>query len=365
MQLTRSLVVLSVLALVGGACSKDDSEKAPAASTTASAAPAGPQSYTVVVDGPSTLGAENIAFGTFFPNRLIARPGDTITFDNRGVSDIHTITFGVKSDRTDQPAVVLKTGQINPAVFKPCFITEPVKPDMSSCPPPVAGMPEFTGKGYWNTGIILPTSVPAEAGPKSVTAKLAPDIPPGSYVLTCLLHKFMEGTLQVADSDTERLSPAQVAAAADRELGEAKTKVTGIAEPVQAPVANGATVTAGWGDKLIGVNRFSPETVSVKVGQTVTWRDSSPWLPHTVSFQPPFKNGEEPDALLPVGVKSGGKFDGGVAHSGVFGPKPPFPTDNFSLVFTKPGKYAYLCLLHPGMAGTVQEIGRASCRERV
>ncbi|HEV8624797.1 MAG TPA: plastocyanin/azurin family copper-binding protein [Acidimicrobiia bacterium] len=354
MRVLRTLVILSALVVLGGACSDDKSDQAAGTATTASTAPSGPQKYTVVVDGPSTLGAENIAFGAFFPKKLIARPGDTIAFDNRGVSDIHTVTFGVKSDRSDQPAVVLKNGQINPVVFKPCFTTEPVKPDMTSCPPPVAGTPEFTGKGLWNSGIFLPTSAPAEAGPKSVTAKLAPDIPPGSYVLTCLLHRFMEGALQVTGSDTDRLSPAQVAAAADRELGEAKGRVTGIAEPTQAPVANGATVTAGWGDKLIGVNRFSPETVSVKIGQTVTWRDVSSWLPHTVSFQPPFKNGEEPDAMLPLGVKAGGKFAGGVAHSGVFGPKPPFPTDSFSLVFTKPGKYPYLCLLHPGMAGTVQ-----------
>ena len=38
----------------------------------------------------------------------------------------------------------------------------------------------------------------------------------------------------------------------------------------------------------------------------------------------------------------------------VIGPVPALPTDSFSLTFTKAGKYPYLCLLHPGMAGTVE-----------
>jgi plastocyanin len=307
----------------------------------------------VVVDGPSTLGAENLVFGTYFPKTLAARPGDTIVFDNRSSNDIHTVTFGVKSDRSGQPPPILKTGQVNPAVFKPCFTTEAPRPDMT-CPPPTPGPPEFTGTGFWNSGIILPTSVPADAGPKQVTVKLAAAIAPGSYTITCLLHAVMESTLQVVASDAERLTPPQVASAADRELGDAKAHAAGIAVPVPPTAAGGAAVSAGWGDKLVAVNRFAPETVSIKVGQTVTWRDASPFVPHTVSFQPPFHSAEEPNALLPLGVKPGGSFSGGVAHSGIFGPSPPLPTDTFSLRFTKAGSYPYLCLLHPGMAGTVQ-----------
>ena len=101
----------------------------------------------------------------------------------------------------------------------------------------------------------------------------------------------------------------------------------------------------------MAVNRFAPETVSINVGQTVTWRDASPFMPHTVSFQPPFKSPDEPNAFLPVGGRSGARFAGGVAHSGILGPKPAFPADTFSLTFTKAGTYPYLCLLHPGMAG--------------
>jgi len=357
MRVLRSLVVLSMVVLLVGACSNDKSDKAAATTTSTAAAPTGPQQYSVVVDGPSTLGAENLVFGTFFPKTVSVRPGDTVVFENRSSNDIHTVTFGVKGDRSDSPPLVTKAGQPNLAVFAPCFTTQPAGPNVVSCPGGAAkpaATPEFTGQGFWNSGQILFPAAPPEAGPKTVTAKVGAGVAAGSYTITCLLHPFMESTLKVVGSDAERLSPAQVAAAADKELGEAKTQATGIAVPAAVPTANGATVTASWGDKLIAVNRFSPETVSVKAGQTVTWTDGSPFMPHTISFNPPFKSPDEPNAFLPTGAKSGSKFAGGVAHSGMIGPKPFLPVNDFSLTFTKAGKYPYLCLLHPGMAGTVE-----------
>jgi plastocyanin len=226
---------------------------------------------------------------------------------------------------------------------------------MTTCPTtPPSTFPEYAGKGFWNSGVILPTALPAEAGPKTATLKVAADIAPGPYMVVCLLHPFMGATLNVVASDAERLSPADVAAAADKQLGDAKTTAGAIPAPTHAPEATGASVTASWGDKLVAFNRFDPETVTVKAGQTVTWHDASPYMPHTVSFQPHFKTPGDTGAFLPVGVKSGGRYAGGESHSGIFGPKPPFPTDTFSMTFTKAGTYPYLCLLHPGMAGTIK-----------
>ncbi|HVW33766.1 MAG TPA: hypothetical protein VHL53_14610, partial [Acidimicrobiia bacterium] len=108
---TLTLVLLVVATAAG--CSSEKKDKAATATTAATTAPAptGPQSYTAVIDGPSTLGTENLVYGSFFPKNLAVRPGDTVVFENRGSNDIHTVTFGVKSDRSDAPPLVTKAGQ--------------------------------------------------------------------------------------------------------------------------------------------------------------------------------------------------------------------------------------------------------------
>ena len=350
-------VVLALVAVAAAGCSNDKKDKAGAATAStvkaAEAAPTGPQTYTAIVDGPSTLGAENLVYGTFFPKNLAVRPGDTVVFENRGSNDIHTVTLGVKSDRSNAPALITKAGQPNPAVFGPCYSDQPAGPTVT-CKPGVTAAPEFTGSGFWNSGQILFASAPPAAGSKTATVKIGAGVAPGPYTVTCLLHPFMESTLTVVATDAERRSPNQVTAAADQELGADKTQAGAISAPTPVTSATGATVTASWGDKLVAVNRFSPETVAVKTGQIVTWKIGSPYMPHTISFNPPFKSPDEPNAFLPAGAKAGSSFAGGVAHSGIFGPTPFFPGDTFSLKFTKAGTYPYLCLLHPGMAGTIQ-----------
>src|SRR2546423_4203991 len=196
MRVVRSFAILPLMVLLVGACSDDKTDKAAATTTTAAAALTGPQKYAVIVDGPSTLGSENYVFGAYFPGSIKVRPGDTITYDNRSSNDIHTVTFGVKDDRSDQPPTVLKSRQANPAVFGPCYTTQPARPDVT-CPPPTPGAPEYAGKGFWNSGVIMPPVLPPEAGPKTTPVKLPPDIAPGQYTLTCRLHPNLKATVAV------------------------------------------------------------------------------------------------------------------------------------------------------------------------
>ena len=78
----------------------------------------------------------------------------------------------MKSDRSDQPPTVLKTRQANPVGVRALLHDRPAKPDIT-CPPPTAGAPEYSGKGFWNSGVIMPPVLPPEAGPKTTTVKLA------------------------------------------------------------------------------------------------------------------------------------------------------------------------------------------------
>jgi plastocyanin len=68
---------------------------------------------------------------------------------------------------------------------------------------------------------------------------------------------------------------------------------------------------------------FSPATVAVKVGTTVTWTNGDQ-DPHTATA-------------------TGGAFKSPTLNSG----------DTFRYTFTQPGRYEYLCTIHPFMTATV------------
>jgi len=68
---------------------------------------------------------------------------------------------------------------------------------------------------------------------------------------------------------------------------------------------------------------FSPETVTIPVGATVTWTNRDD-IPHTV-----------------------------VSTDGVFKSKVRDTDEKFSYTFTKAGTYAYFCSVHPKMTGKI------------
>jgi plastocyanin len=134
--------------------------------------------------------------------------------------------------------------------------------------------------------------------------------------------------------------------------------------PVAVMPAAGATRTwkaiAGGGtqDISIVVNAFSPRTLEIGVGDTVTWQIIGF---HNIAFpggQPlpsmELREGDkvyvEPRVMLPVG---GSTFDGtGYHNSGL--PEDPAKPFSYTLTFTKAGTYTYTCIVHgPGMSGKV------------
>lgn len=100
---------------------------------------------------------------------------------------------------------------------------------------------------------------------------------------------------------------------------------------------------------------FLPSTITIDAGDTITWRANSA-EPHTVTFNAP--PGTPFNPFQPA-LGDGGSFDGtGYVTSGSMATAPEsvagFPTEQtYSLTFTTPGTYSYLCLVHPGMVGTV------------
>jgi len=86
---------------------------------------------------------------------------------------------------------------------------------------------------------------------------------------------------------------------------------------------------------------FAPESVTIKSGQAVLWRNTTPVIYHTVTADPKLAQKPE-DVALPTGVAP---FDSGKVSSG----------DSFEHVFTVPGTYRYFCQPHEshGMVGEV------------
>ena len=68
---------------------------------------------------------------------------------------------------------------------------------------------------------------------------------------------------------------------------------------------------------------FAPATLTVTAGTTVTWKNEDD-SPHRIGD----KNGTFKSAVLDT-------------------------DDTFSHTFTVPGEYAYICTIHPYMAGTI------------
>jgi plastocyanin len=320
------------------------------------------------MDHPSPAGKQR-QFSAFYPKSLRVRPGDTVVFDNQSTISIHTVSFGVKADRSNQPVPVTK-GQVNQAVFAPCYqSSDPTQsmmacessgstapaPGIDSVPPPP---PAYAGQGYWSSGALvfaipgMPSPPPADA--RRSTMKLADTVAPGSYHYVCLLHPFMEGTLEVVGDEADRASPDAVAKAGTAEYAIDAAAADKLPEPKGQTGPGRTVVVAGSSDKVTTVNAFFPSSVTVEEGDTVVWTDDGPYEPHTVTFNGTFKTPLDPGALVPGGVASGKDFPGGYAHSGLFGPPPEFPSTTFSLRFTKKGSYPYLCVLHPGMGGVVQ-----------
>lgn len=127
--------------------------------------------------------------------------------------------------------------------------------------------------------------------------------------------------------------------------------VLGAVGPVAAAGPVAWNVDAGTGDATgVAALKFYPTAITIDAGDSITWKVAG--NAHTVSFltagqTPP--SPESPAAQSPAG---GTTFDGSTfTSSGLILPAPG--QDTYSLTFPTTGTFPFLCLLHPGMTGTV------------
>ncbi|MBI2849469.1 MAG: cupredoxin domain-containing protein [Chloroflexi bacterium] len=132
---------------------------------------------------------------------------------------------------------------------------------------------------------------------------------PGIYSYQCIFHSGQNGTITVTGSG----NPAS------------NTATPPPTTPTTTPPAT-VTVPAGTGVQ-IGDNLYSPVSLSLGAGSTVTWINAGA-LPHTVTSDT-------------------GLFDSGMLKKG----------QSFSFSFLSPGVYPYHCLFHSGQNGAITVTG--------
>lgn len=103
-----------------------------------------------------------------------------------------------------------------------------------------------------------------------------------------------------------------------------KDSSTGAAPASTTAGASGGTTTAGGPNVSMKDIKFNPQDVTVKVGQTITWKNNDP-VAHTVT------------------AKSGADFDSGTVN----------PGGTYTFTAKKAGKIDYVCTIHPNQTGTI------------
>lgn len=127
--------------------------------------------------------------------------------------------------------------------------------------------------------------------------------------------------------------------------------------PSASPVACAATPTGSPGPAVVVQTiydpnakdsaqqlRFDPSDLTIKVGQTVTWKNDSQ-MPHTATCDPaqnPIAKSHPEYIQLPAGAEP-------------WGSEMLQPGDSYSHTFTVAGEYKYICIPHvmSGMRGTI------------
>lgn len=304
---------------------------------------ADPQVLAVSAGWFSHAGASE-ELAAYFPSQLLAHPGDTVRFTNPTQEDPHSVTFGVRGDRSNQP--LFGTDDPLVAINGPCVSDEPLTATTTSCPSAAfpAGLPDFDGQAFYNSGIIPP-------GGGTFELRLADGLAPGSYEFFCVVHPAQVGSLDIVPSGRPTQRPSAVARSAAaglaRAMGELET-LTRIAD--RGPIGLDANeVQAGVATPNASVNRFLPAVITIGAGDEVVWTNQGS-VPHVAVF-----NGYlTPQEAIVIGPTA---LDGSLPREGVFtsgpiGPR-PYPREHFALRFDRPGTYPYACTFHPGMAGTV------------
>jgi plastocyanin len=121
--------------------------------------------------------------------------------------------------------------------------------------------------------------------------------------------------------------------------------LAGCSTHAETPKAVPTTSTSALTGPVINLSSlmFHPTTITVKAGDTITWRNDEA-ITHTVT------SGRFVGVDKTTGLRSSQEPDG------TFNAKLAGKGKTFSFTFTKPGTYSYYCDIHQGMNATIKVV---------
>ena len=341
---------------------------------------AGPQTWTVLVGAQTEM--EQTSMGQagawqlmrFYPDKITVNEGDTIVW-KLNAAEMHDVIFPPPGQNY-VPFVTPEAGPPPAVVANPLAVAS-------------VGGPSYDGTGPASSGQM--SNEPPGVQQYKLTFTKA-----GTYNYLCAIHSSQlpngqvvgmtaSVTVQAAGSALAK-TPDQVSADAQAAIA-ADTQATTAADPQAKQVTpaepgpNGTMlyhISAGYDTQIASYMRFSPTDLTIHVGDTVQWTQTSAVTPHTVTL---VSGGKEPDLVVVQPQQSGPPKvmlnpailapAGGSAYNGtgyfnsgfINGTQDPAPGPRtYKLTFTKPGTYEYICALHDtmGMSGHITVLAAGS-----
>jgi plastocyanin len=299
-------------------------------------------------------GHGQVAANDFFPEEITVHQGDTIHFAS-AFGEPHTVTF-VPAGMTT-PALIVPE-----AAGPPHLMINPLAANPTSN---AGGAVTFDSSQYFNSGLLF----------KGDSADLTfPKI--GTFKFVCLVHAGMSVSVSVVGAGGQVQTQAQLDAAGKADSDQVIANGVAAASQINSTkqqLPDGSynwRVQAGGHAGEADILEFNSPNITVNAGDTVTWTNLTD-TPHTVTFAAPGQ--ALPDFIQPIPQTSGppilelplaavlpaggSSYDGtAFTNSGIISTADS-PTNTFSLKFTKPGTYTYVCLVHGGMMGTITVAG--------
>jgi plastocyanin len=253
-----------------------------AVATVPASAVAGPTTWDIQVGAGNEI---DTGLNRFYPSDITIHRGDTVSF---GWGGFHTVTF-------NPPPTQSLFDYFGPAGFSPGPLDSPTK--------------FVSGEPFGPPG----------AGPPPPFNVLV-DVPAGKYHFQCMLHQFMHGSITVKDGMLPRTNDQNKALAAAQITADTNRATALDARLTRQASHADDEAIVGAGDKVVEFAKFYPTSITVHVGDQLTFTDRDLHEPHTVSFGPIAGDPQQDPTfgVFPSGSGNPNAYDGASALNSGF-----------------------------------------------